>query len=220
VAVTEDHPPQHASDPPPHAAHHHPLPSALTDLLMAASMTVGRAPVARRVPDLARVVPTDQVLDVGCGPGTAVRVAAGRGATAVGVDPSAVALSLARAISRWQGTGGVEWLAGEAEALPVADASMSVVWALSSVHHWRQRAGGLSEIQRVLAPGGRVLLVERRTQPGARGHAGHGVSDEDADRLADEATTAGLAGIRRSTLRVGRRTVVVVSAGAPWLAAL
>ena len=43
---------------------------------------------------------------------------------------------------------------------PAARPSGTVAWALSSVHHWSDRAAGLAEAGRVLAPAGRILLAE------------------------------------------------------------
>ena len=40
-----------------------------------------------------------------------------------------------------------------AEAIPLPDASATVVWSLSAVHHWSDRAAGLAEAERVLVRG-------------------------------------------------------------------
>ena len=58
-------------------------------LLGGLTMAFGRGRRARLVAGLAEVGPGDRVVDVGCGPGRFLREAAERGATAVGVDPSA-----------------------------------------------------------------------------------------------------------------------------------
>src|SRR4051812_26026259 len=54
---------------------------------------------AEAAAELAAVRPGDRVVDLGCGPGTAVRVAARRGAHATGVDPAPVMLRVARLLS-------------------------------------------------------------------------------------------------------------------------
>ena len=87
----------------------------------------------------------------------------------------------------------VAFARGTAEALPLPDSSATVAWALSSVHHWTDRAAGLAEASRVLAPGGRILLAERLVKPGARGHAAHGLTRDHADQLADDLKAAGFA---------------------------
>ena len=68
-------------------------------IVTALSMTVGRGPLARAVADAAQLTPADRVIDIGCGPGTAVRHAARRGAAATGIDPDPAMLRLARWIT-------------------------------------------------------------------------------------------------------------------------
>jgi len=92
-------------------------------------------------------------------------------------------LSLARAITSMRRVTGVEFLEGSAEALPLPDRSATVLWALSSVHHWVDRGAGLAEAHRVLVPGGWILLAERAVAPGARGHARHGLTSEESEVL-------------------------------------
>jgi ubiquinone/menaquinone biosynthesis C-methylase UbiE len=201
-----------------HVASETPAPG-LTDRIYATvtalSMTIGRGPAARLIAGLAGVGPADRVVDVGCGPGTAVRQAARDGAAATGVDPDGAMLGLARLISAVRRAGPVNWLSGSAESLPLPDDSATVVWALSSAHHWADRGAGLAEAVRVLSPGGRLLIAERLTRPAARGHAAHGFTAEQADQIAHELATAGLVGVSRQTVPAGRKTLVVVSGARP-----
>jgi ubiquinone/menaquinone biosynthesis C-methylase UbiE len=174
-------------------------------------MTVGRGNRARAVAEMANIATEDRVLDVGCGPGTAARLAARRGAAAVGVDPSPVMLRFARSISAARRVDGLDWRVGCAESLPLPDASVTIAWAISTVHHWDDPTAGLGEIRRVLAPAGRVLLAERLVQPGARGHAAHGLTADQVDGLAAEMAAAGFTDIHTDTRRAGRRTFLIVA---------
>ncbi|PRC62749.1 SAM-dependent methyltransferase, partial [Mycobacterium sp. ITM-2017-0098] len=61
--------------------------------------------------------------------------AARTGARVTGVDPSESMLRLARLVTRRRSA--VTWAEGSAEALPVPDDSATIVWALATVHHWR-----------------------------------------------------------------------------------
>ena len=192
-----------------------PRPSWALETAMALSMTVGRGAAARAVADLAHVGPGDRVLDVGCGPGTAARVAAARGAHVTGADPSHVAVALARAISAARRAAGVTWVEAPAEALPLEDGSVTVAWSLSAVHHWSDRQQGLAELRRVLAPGGRLVLVERLSREGARGHGAHGLTTTQCEALTGELGDAGFVGVGATTRRMGRRTVTVVQAAVP-----
>jgi SAM-dependent methyltransferase len=185
--------------------------STAIELVTAIMLTVGRGPAARAIADTARLTETDLVADIGCGPGTAVREAARRGARAVGIDPSGAALWLASRISTLRHADRVSWTPGRAEALPLADGSVTVVWSLSSAHHWRDLTAALGEIRRVLVPGGKMLLAERLTRPGARGLAAHGFTRSQADSVAEQMTATGFTGVRIETLQAGRRHLVIVS---------
>src|SRR5271166_5189721 len=139
-------------------------------IVTALSMTAGRGPLARAVADAAELTPADRVVDIGCGPGTAVRHAARRGAArrgaaATGVDPDPAMLRLARWITALRRPPDVSWLEGRAEKLPLPDDQATVVWAISSAHHWEDRGTGIGEAWRVLAPGGRLVLAERLPRP-------------------------------------------------------
>src|SRR5215472_13065100 len=185
--------------------------SAAFEIVTAITLTVGRGPAARSIADTAGVTDTDLVADIGCGPGAAVREAARRGARAVGIDPSGAALWLAGRISTLRRADRVSWTPGRAETLPLADGSVTIVWSLSSAHHWSDLTAALGEIRRVLVPGGKMLIAERLTRPGARGLAAHGFTRSQADALAEQMTATGFAGVRIETLQAGRRKLVIVS---------
>ncbi|OBK46665.1 class I SAM-dependent methyltransferase [Mycobacterium sp. 1081908.1] len=168
---------------------------------------------ARFAAELASVSDTDRVVDIGCGPGNAARAAARRGGRAVGVDPSGLMLWLARSATRDHPN--VSWSQGTAEALPVPDGWATVVWSVKTVHHWKDVTAGLAEIRRALAPAGRMLVMERRVQPGATGLASHGWTEEQAESFAAQCSAAGFTGVRRDEHRRGRGSVWVVRADQP-----
>lgn len=171
--------------------HHadHPGFSGLTGTLYGLIfLLVGRRN-ALRVNEIAGVGAGDHVVDIGCGPGNAARLAARHGARVTGIDPSAAMLRVARAVTR---SAGIVWVEGSAEALPVPDGTATVVWSLATVHHWRDVTRGLAEVLRVLAPAGRLLVVERQSPPDATGVAGHGWTAAQADSFAAQCRGAGL----------------------------
>lgn len=92
-----------------------------------------------------------RILDVGCGTGANLELLANYG-EAFGVDVSEEALSFCRA----RGLENVRH--GEAEKLPYEDASFDLVTGLDVVEHLDDDVAGLSEMHRVLKPGGRALL--------------------------------------------------------------
>jgi ubiquinone/menaquinone biosynthesis C-methylase UbiE len=166
------------------------------------TMVLGRQGDARWAIELTDAEPGERVVDVGCGPGAAVRHAARAGLNVTGVDPSPQMLRLARRLTHGVT---VEYLEGAAEALPLADGAATVVWSIASVHHWSDVVAGLGEVRRVLAPGGRFAAIERLTTPGATGLAGHGWTEAQAAELARLCHEHGFADSRVEQRRVGRR---------------
>lgn len=96
-----------------------------------------------------------RIVDVGCGTGIlAARLQEELGAeTVYGVDASEGMLDQARARSRR-----VEWKHGMAENLPLPDTSVDAVISTTAFHFF-DRPKALAEFHRVLAPGGRAVVV-------------------------------------------------------------
>jgi ubiquinone/menaquinone biosynthesis C-methylase UbiE len=176
----------------------------------AMSMLLGRGPVSRLALAQADVTAQDRVVDIGCGHGAAARAAARRGAQVIGVDPAPVMLRVARALTRGNTT--VTWMRGTAEAVPLGDGAATVLSSIATIHHWDDVDAALAEAHRVLAPGGRLLAIERRTRPGAKGVAGHGWTDDQAAAFAVRCQAAGFSDIDSRTCQAGRRSVFVVRA--------
>jgi SAM-dependent methyltransferase len=182
-------------------------------ILTALPMTIRRRHIARALVDAAQLGASDQVIDIGCGPGTAVRLAARRSAVATGIDPARGVLILARWLSAFRHLPNISWLPGHAEKLPVLGGQATVAWAASSFHHWTDRVAGLAEASRALAPAGRLLIVERLApaeQPGARG-----ITDDGVDAIVQQITEAGFHDIRTRITLAGSVTLVIVSGTKP-----
>jgi ubiquinone/menaquinone biosynthesis C-methylase UbiE len=108
----------------------------------------------------------------------------------------------------------VRYVEGSAEALPLPDSSVSVVWSIASVHHWADLDAGLREARRVLKPGGRLVAIERLSRPRATGLASHGWTPEQATAFADRCHARGFTDARVDQ-HGGRRAKVSVKATAP-----
>jgi ubiquinone/menaquinone biosynthesis C-methylase UbiE len=193
---------------------HYPGFAGPTGFLAAASMVLGGKSDARLAERVSDLVASDTVADIGCGPGTAARHAARLVALVYGIDPAPVMLRLARLLTR-RSTHSVRFVEGTAEALPLPDSSVSVAWSIASVHHWADLEAGLREARRVLKPGGRLVAIERLTQPGATGLASHGWTAEQASAFADRCRAHGFIDTKTDHHGGRRRTKVSVAAKAP-----
>ena len=103
---------------------------------------------------LATPVPGDKVLDVACGGGYLLMEAERRGLEAHGIDIAQAALDRARTFAPKS-----TLVRGDAEALPYADGSFEIVTCLGSLEHFIDPPKALEEMRRVLAPGGRAVVV-------------------------------------------------------------
>jgi ubiquinone/menaquinone biosynthesis C-methylase UbiE len=182
--------------------------AGVTGLVAGLGMLVMGRGYARLAVDLASVSDADRVVDIGCGPGGAVRAAAQRGAKVVGVDPAPVMLRLANAVTGYRS--GITWSPGSAEELPLPSGWATVVWSLKTVHHWKDVTAGLAELRRVLAPAGRFLVMERRVRPEATGLASHGWTEQQAESFAVQCRAAGFERVRIDQHPDGRGAVWVV----------
>jgi ubiquinone/menaquinone biosynthesis C-methylase UbiE len=100
-----------------------------------------------------------QILDVGCGTGRlSVRLLSGyRDARVVGVDASVGMIRNARVAVV---TDRAHFAVAAAEQLPFADAAFDLVVVTLSVSHWADKAAGLAEIGRVMAPGATLVAAD------------------------------------------------------------
>ncbi|MGC9974906.1 MAG: methyltransferase domain-containing protein [Gaiellaceae bacterium] len=114
-----------------------------------------RRPQAEAVTTL-ELTADDQLLDVGCGSGRAVRAAAPLVARAVGLDLSPKMIGEARQLSK--GIVNAEFELGDSEHLPFGDGEFTAVLCTSSFHHYPNPGRAVKEMGRVLAPSGRLAL--------------------------------------------------------------
>jgi ubiquinone/menaquinone biosynthesis C-methylase UbiE len=103
-----------------------------------------------------------RVLDIGCGNGALLRALEGRIASGVGVDASEGMLAQAR--RRTEGSSKLNFVKVDGPQLPFADGSFDVVTSLLSFRYldWDPLR---AEVRRVLAPGGRLLIVDMVAAP-------------------------------------------------------
>ena len=127
------------------------------DYVAAFADDLNNLPVDRSVLDevIGRANGVGPVLDLGCGPGQVGEYLSGQGADVIGLDLARQMLRLAA-----ERTGRDRFTCGDMRVLPIRSQSLSAVVAFYSIHHLPRSDLGsaLSEIHRVLAPGG-VLII-------------------------------------------------------------
>jgi SAM-dependent methyltransferase len=99
-----------------------------------------------------------QLLDIGCGTGYVAALYASGGAVVTAVDIAERSAQLTRRRLAWKGLPGTVRVAN-AEALPFGDDSFDVATSLGVLHHTPDTARALTELHRVLRPGGICHLM-------------------------------------------------------------
>ena len=106
----------------------------------------------------------DHILDVGCGHGRGLAALAARAqrGRVVGLDPSELMVEIAsRRNRRLIKANRVQVMVAEAETLPFPDGAFDKVLCVHVVYFWADLNVALTEIARVLKPGGRLALLFR-----------------------------------------------------------
>jgi demethylmenaquinone methyltransferase/2-methoxy-6-polyprenyl-1,4-benzoquinol methylase len=124
-------------------------------------MTAGLDGRWRRVTVEETVRAGDRVLDACCGTGDLAIAARPRAASVIGLDFSEPMLERAR-----RKEPAIEWVRGDVLALPFEDASFDAVTVGFGVRNVEDLDAGLRELRRVLAPGGRIGILEITTPRG------------------------------------------------------
>ena len=98
-----------------------------------------------------------RAVDVGCGEGRhSLELARRFGFDVLGIDPVPRQIEVARA----SGESGVRFEVGAAEELPLAEASVDLVWCRDVLVHVADLERAYGEFSRVLRPGGRALIYQ------------------------------------------------------------
>jgi len=135
-------------------------PSGVFGSLVGLGMALEHRQLHEAVVQKLHLEPVDRVLEVGFGPGTAIRLAAKEASFTAGIDPSQEMVR--QALRRNRGevkSGRVQIRCASASQIPFEDGAFTVVFEVNSFHHWDNSEAGLKEVHRVLRPGGRLLMV-------------------------------------------------------------
>jgi arsenite methyltransferase len=112
---------------------------------------------------IAPILGGETVLDIGCGAGMDLLLAArrvGPGGRAIGIDMTEAMRERARSCAAAAGLTNVEVHDADATALPLADDSVDVVISNGVLNLVPEKEKAFAEIHRVLRPGGRLQLAD------------------------------------------------------------
>ncbi|WP_036488706.1 class I SAM-dependent methyltransferase [Myxosarcina sp. GI1] len=107
-----------------------------------------------------QISPHETVLDIACGTGELERLLLQQNPQQriTGVDLSEEMLKVAR--QKLSEYSQVSWKAASASELPLCNSCFDVVICANSFHYFEDPQGSLKEIQRVLKPNGRVIILD------------------------------------------------------------
>jgi ArsR family transcriptional regulator len=147
---------------------------------------------------LGLLLPAVRVADLGCGEGYLTIEASRWASEVIGVDRSEAVLDRARALARRRRAANITWMRGELEALPLPDASVDIALLSQALHHATDPARAIAEAARILAPGGRILILELREHEEAwvREKLGDQTLGFSESRLRQLLSEAGLTSVR------------------------
>jgi SAM-dependent methyltransferase len=115
---------------------------------------VGQTPFYEAVFDAVKIENRTRLLDVGCGAGLALQLAARRGASVTGLDASEGLLAVAR-----ERLPEADLRQGDLEELPFADGSFTAVTSFNAVQYAADPRRALQELGRVAEPGAPIAVL-------------------------------------------------------------
>lgn len=164
-----------------------------------------------------------RIADLGCGSGVFSNVLRQRGYNCTGVDLSPALIGIAR-----QKYPGIEFIEGDIEQLPFANASFDGVFLAGVVHHFTERSRCAAEVMRILRPGGKFVAFDpNRMNPfmylyrdrTSLFYSSVGVTENERPvRAGEVAATFRAAGFRAGTeFQSGMKYRYIASGAVRWL---
>jgi 2-polyprenyl-3-methyl-5-hydroxy-6-metoxy-1,4-benzoquinol methylase len=140
--------------------------------------------------------PPAKVLDLGCGDGLFTHLIARGRAHAIGLDAEPAAIEQATGRVAEESAGGAyagpapEFVAGRGEALPFEPASVQTVAMLDVIEHLPNPVAILREVERVLAPGGHLVISTPEWRYGEPADAFYHMCEYSLDQLTGQIQAA------------------------------
>ena len=141
---------------------------------------------------LLRLMPPMVIADLGAGEGAFSPLLAQRAKKVIAVDTSAKMIEVAREQALRNGVKNLEFRLGDMEEVPIKAATVDLVWISQSLHHALHPGRALAEANRILRPGGRIVildLVKHRFEEARELYADEwlGFSETDLESMLEEA---------------------------------
>ena len=147
----------------------------------------------------------DVVLDVACGPGILACAFAKQARRVTGIDITPAMLEQARTLQGESMLENVDWQTCDVNNLPFEDNSFSMLITRYAFHHFERPDAVLTEMVRVCAPGGKVVVIDA-APPAEKSDAYN-----DVERMRDPSHTAALPAEQISRMMVARGLDIVES---------
>ncbi len=109
---------------------------------------------------LLRLLPPVTIADLGAGEGSFALLLAQRARRVIAVDASARMIDVGREEARRNGIANVDFRLGDIEDVPIGAGEVDLVFFSQSLHHALHPERALAEAARILAPGGRVVILD------------------------------------------------------------
>jgi ubiquinone/menaquinone biosynthesis C-methylase UbiE len=124
------------------------------------SLHIAESEVEQAIANALGEGPLGRLVDVGTGTGRMIELFGARADSAIGIDRSSEMLRLARVKLEASGLRGASLRQGDMYALPLGDGSADVVILHQVLHYAQAPAHAIAEAARLLAPGGRLVIVD------------------------------------------------------------
>ena len=154
----------------------------------------------------------DVAVDIGAGPGFTAFAMAPFARRVIATDITPQMLEQVRALRNERGADGPEMALAAAEALPFADDSVDLIACRTAAHHFVDFTRWLSEVHRVLRPGGTLLAADTcAPEDAALASWMHHIEVErDPSHVRNMSASEWLGGVERAGLAVAYSAMSIV----------